>query len=99
MIRTLAERMVPDVACLVLVTLRPQHLAEMCGDFRIGEVGECTLQQLAGDILVAALVFDPAHAVDDRCVVRVQAQRLADRSEEHTSELQSLMRTSYAVFC
>src|SRR3546814_9439129 len=24
---------------------------------------------------------------------------LADRSEEHTSELQSLMRNSYAVFC
>src|SRR3546814_1601368 len=23
----------------------------------------------------------------------------SDRSEEHTSELQSLMRTSYAVFC
>src|SRR3546814_6119003 len=29
-----------------------------------------------------------------------RAQRIAfDRSEEHTSELQSLMRTSYAVFC
>src|SRR3546814_1312864 len=27
------------------------------------------------------------------------SQRLADRSEEHTSELQSLMRISYAVFC
>src|SRR3546814_4082415 len=25
--------------------------------------------------------------------------RLVDRSEEHTSELQSLMRISYAVFC
>src|SRR3546814_2841080 len=25
--------------------------------------------------------------------------RLNDRSEEHTSELQSLMRISYAVFC
>src|SRR3546814_7560915 len=25
--------------------------------------------------------------------------RFADRSEEHTSELQSLMRISYAVFC
>src|SRR3546814_8999484 len=25
--------------------------------------------------------------------------RLLDRSEEHTSELQSLMRISYAVFC
>src|SRR3546814_6756836 len=28
-----------------------------------------------------------------------QAERAADRSEEHTSELQSLMRISYAVFC
>src|SRR3546814_7515162 len=26
-------------------------------------------------------------------------RELADRSEEHTSELQSLMRISYAVFC
>src|SRR3546814_1588264 len=26
-------------------------------------------------------------------------RRTAGRSEEHTSELQSLMRTSYAVFC
>src|SRR3546814_6848807 len=26
-------------------------------------------------------------------------QHIADRSEEHTSELQSLMRISYAVFC
>src|SRR3546814_3860110 len=26
-------------------------------------------------------------------------QRMLDRSEEHTSELQSLMRISYAVFC
>src|SRR3546814_1006065 len=26
-------------------------------------------------------------------------RKLAERSEEHTSELQSLMRTSYAVFC
>src|SRR3546814_10253162 len=28
-----------------------------------------------------------------------RACRNASRSEEHTSELQSLMRTSYAVFC
>src|SRR3546814_13285067 len=27
------------------------------------------------------------------------AERYSSRSEEHTSELQSLMRTSYAVFC
>src|SRR3546814_8022094 len=28
-----------------------------------------------------------------------RAAELRDRSEEHTSELQSLMRSSYAVFC
>src|SRR3546814_4784657 len=28
----------------------------------------------------------------------IRAPRLSPRSEEHTSELQSLMRTSYAVF-
>src|SRR3546814_5997182 len=33
-------------------------------------------------------------------IARQRAQRLAgERSEEHTSELQSLMRISYAVFC
>src|SRR3546814_10563070 len=33
-------------------------------------------------------------------VDRAKSDRLAPpRSEEHTSELQSLMRTSYAVFC
>src|SRR3546814_5918454 len=30
---------------------------------------------------------------------RLEAGFRADRSEEHTSELQSLMRISYAVFC
>src|SRR3546814_5544534 len=30
---------------------------------------------------------------------RVSVERIVSRSEEHTSELQSLMRISYAVFC
>src|SRR3546814_5282285 len=30
---------------------------------------------------------------------RIGAERKEGRSEEHTSELQSLMRISYAVFC
>src|SRR3546814_6781550 len=36
------------------------------------------------------------------CLRREYAERIGDlrsRSEEHTSELQSLMRISYAVFC
>src|SRR3546814_20777998 len=32
-------------------------------------------------------------------IARVAAEKLVARSEEHTSELQSLMRISYAVFC
>src|SRR3546814_8944550 len=39
----------------------------------------------------------------DACIGAGRAHRIAhvvaDRSEEHTSELQSLMRISYAVFC
>src|SRR3546814_4071836 len=31
--------------------------------------------------------------------VRLRRAQAATRSEEHTSELQSLMRNSYAVFC
>src|SRR3546814_1243109 len=34
-----------------------------------------------------------------RAGVKVIEQNSGDRSEEHTSELQSLMRISYAVFC
>src|SRR3546814_1479708 len=38
-----------------------------------------------------------------RCSVRLAGRQVEprghDRSEEHTSELQSLMRISYAVFC
>src|SRR3546814_6074721 len=30
---------------------------------------------------------------------RLKGIKIVDRSEEHTSELQSLMRISYAVFC
>src|SRR3546814_10265773 len=37
-------------------------------------------------------------ASDNTNVICLGFQR-ADRSEEHTSELQSLMRISYAVFC
>src|SRR3546814_9142412 len=38
------------------------------------------------------------HSLEERFVL-VVVVRLMNRSEEHTSELQSLMRISYAVFC
>src|SRR3546814_3120234 len=50
---------------------------------------------------MAALVFrhgmDPGHPLSSQ-LSPSEAHRLS-RSEEHTSELQSLMRISYAVFC
>src|SRR3546814_5523508 len=39
------------------------------------------------------------HAARDRHALRLQGLQVLHRSEEHTSELQSLMRISYAVFC
>src|SRR3546814_1337321 len=46
-----------------------------------------------GDIMAT---LDPVDADAERALA---ASQLAARSEEHTSELQSLMRNSYAVVC
>src|SRR3546814_6670177 len=43
--------------------------------------------------------FLPEPAEDEQPVVDREAESDHRRSEEHTSELQSLMRISYAVFC
>src|SRR3546814_6907419 len=42
---------------------------------------------------------DPATTGTTSAETATTAAPLVDRSEEHTSELQSLMRISYAVFC
>src|SRR3546814_7576467 len=47
--------------------------------------------------LIAAMVL--AHIVGPEARLNAQIVSGARRSEEHTSELQSLMRISYAVFC
>src|SRR3546814_2329814 len=49
---------------------------------------------LAGEMLVLGGLASGAESG-----VRAARAALEDRSEEHTSELQSLMRISYAVFC
>src|SRR3546814_8588986 len=40
-----------------------------------------------------------AKSISEMVLDAFQSNHLTDRSEEHTSELQSLMRISYAVFC
>src|SRR3546814_8902356 len=55
-----------------------------------------------GELLVEAAteirqIFVTDVAIGDR--IGALGEALAERSEEHTSELQSLMRNSYDVFC
>src|SRR3546814_8124576 len=73
----------------------------------VGEVLQFRLLQRAGDALGGHI--DPAGrscSVRKRSgcvvitrVVNPEPYSAISRSEEHTSELQSLMRISYAVFC
>src|SRR3546814_9427301 len=64
------------------------------------------LENTVSTVCVVGLRMICAHAAElplAQASVRFDADRVAMaprmRSEEHTSELQSLMRTSYAVFC
>src|SRR3546814_13179177 len=58
-----------------------------------GDAGEGAERDAGGDVLQVV----GAGVVDGEFLARSLAA--AGRSEEHTSELQSLMRISYAVFC
>src|SRR3546814_6638133 len=50
-------------------------------------------------LTVLARPLDVGHAAPAQLRMRGMAADVGARSEEHTSELQSLMRISYAVFC
>src|SRR3546814_6986794 len=69
-----------------------QHRSKR-GDAVEREIGERGHPAQRGVIETGHPLLDDGHEVDE--------QRLDTdpRSEEHTSELQSLMRISYAVFC
>src|SRR3546814_10822763 len=67
---------------------------------------EGLLDNLASDYVPASLLqaafrlaAEPHGLSLPQAVAAVSATPAATRSEEHTSELQSLMRISYAVFC
>src|SRR3546814_3909535 len=53
---------------------------------------------VVGDLFGAGKMFLP-QVVKSARVMKKAVAHLLPRSEEHTSELQSLMRISYAVFC
>src|SRR3546814_2765996 len=69
------------------------------------EIAEPDMTELHSDTYAQALdAADPLRGLRDEFLIpqhdgREQAYFCGNRSEEHTSELQSLMRISYAVFC
>src|SRR3546814_6388411 len=70
----------------------------------IADAGDLVGRQIVGDDDAAGRhfgdqAFDQPLAEDFAGHRRIHPHRREDRSEEHTSELQSLMRISYAVFC
>src|SRR3546814_5396300 len=74
------------------------HVAVVHLDVRLGEAAEDLAQQVA--LAVGEVAIPVLHVLGQRHLFRPPVQALLhQRSEENTSELQSLMRHSYAVFC
>src|SRR3546814_1954345 len=96
--------------CLVFFTRRRRHTrcalvtgVQTCAlpifDFRIG--GETAGDQLARDQDLGHVLAHQLLELARAALRHLRGERhlVLLRSEEHTSELQSLMRISYAVFC
>src|SRR3546814_8862745 len=65
-----------------------------------GVVGTGTAwPDLAVALIMAALGIWGGLQIINQARAELRPKKPASRSEEHTSELQSLMRISYAVFC
>src|SRR3546814_7720724 len=60
---------------------------------------EARARELHDDPLHAFLIFLKLYSEMVRDMIAQHPGCIVSRSEEHTSELQSLMRSSYAVFC
>src|SRR3546814_3362642 len=80
-----------------------------CGGVAVGaRQRQPAIDRPRGRIEIAEFDFGARHVAQDTPLLRPAAHLLGERqrlleldkrSEEHTSELQSLMRSSYAVFC
>src|SRR3546814_8643095 len=69
-----------------------RRIGNLVQDFAVGATGRAVV--VVNGHHIPRKLWSPYGAA-----ARILKNRAAARSEEHTSELQSLMRTSYAVFC
>src|SRR3546814_1776520 len=76
------------------------HRGDLAGHHHVGAAADSVYQAFAAAVLVVELRLRHRIVhVDGRERQGARLLHLVERSEEHTSELQSLMRISYAVFC
>src|SRR3546814_2953658 len=93
------------LACALILRL---HFHELIPSCRVAWRHQCPLH-LVGDPFDAGIsnanvvfpktVVDAVKRGEQFLPLRGWLRATKERSEEHTSELQSLMRSSYAVFC
>src|SRR3546814_8331980 len=103
----LADRLVLRVVRVVVVVARrqgPHAVGVVLGVLRVGVDLALRIEREAGrlghrDHLLLADVAGLVVVGDVAFRAMLDHAEHAARSEEHTSELQSLMRISYAVFC
>src|SRR3546814_7513107 len=76
----------------------PYRLLEEVPDLLAGDAASGNML-IQGDNLEALKALLPFYAGRVKCIYIDPPYNTRSRSEEHTSELQSLMRISYAVFC
>src|SRR3546814_5300369 len=90
-----------DVCSSDLFKDRMGYPAKLYDDLRLPDRKPLSRPQIERDVLPAPIV-DVGFNRDESLGVGAASKLVAiggHRSEEHTSELQSLMRLSYAVFC
>src|SRR3546814_5918157 len=85
--------------------LQATGVADVAGE-RLRSIAAALLQRLQAAFGLAGSggevgkqLLQPAARGTQGGELAIQRHGITDRSEEHTSELQSLMRISYAVFC
>src|SRR3546814_10491439 len=92
---TATEQMVRFFAAGGQIEILPNIVGAFEGQYQPGEPPVIVLDQ---GTIQAAMDGDN-DAYENGILISVVAHELGHRSEEHTFELQSLMRISYAVFC